>query len=766
MILALPPIKAASLSFPTLSIRTTLATIINQNMDLKQIGRYDIKALIGQGGMSAVYLGYDPRSMREVAIKVLPPYYLHAPKFRERFEREALMIALLEHPAIVPVYDMGEEDGQPYIVMRYMSGGSLAEKLKKGPILLRECMEMYLRLAPALDTAHARGVTHRDVKPDNLLFDKYDNVFLSDFGLARLRETIGFANISDGSIMGTPAYMSPEQIQGDREIDGRSDIYSMRVVLYHMLCVSVTFYRTTAASVMMMHLINPAPQIHEQNKTLPVGIQTVLDTAMAKNPDDRYQSAGEFAKAIQAVTTGVHKKLPLQNLVEAPVKPPAKRSSLSLPTKKPASSTRQRNVTQAKPAQLSGNKPPVLEEALRKHSTLPLNQGSIPPRAERTLTQSTTQPDPLQQRRRGIPSWGWLLSVAVILVLSITVIQWTRGGFPFSLLPDSTLSQNSPEATSSLSPLTLGRADKLAFLKESNIWVSNLDGSSLVQLTTDGIKKSHLHWSPDGQSVIYTSANCLNIVGLQTEQIITLTCFSGNTSINAFDISPNGQNVALGLAQTDLYILPYSQLFHLRQNSPAEDLPSLAQCSYYAPYHTEDALKAVDWSLTDDRLAILLSKPVDGINRDEVAILDFSQCSASPLLVKEILPSYFLFTLRGYFDNPNISGFSWNGNNQLLLNGYLNDGGFGDLQLFSLDQNQSQEITPNGSCCYRDAHWSPDGTYLFYSFQPESGGEVSLYYAPYSELNQPGGTMTALALPAGFFAGSLESLQPTLRTAH
>ncbi len=136
------------------------------------------------------------------------------------------MIALLEHPAIVPVYDMGEEDGQPYIVMRYMSGGSLADKLKKGPIPLRDCMDMYLRLAPALDTAHARGVTHRDVKPDNLLFDKYDNVFLSDFGLARLRETIGFANISDGSIMGTPAYMSPEQIQGDHEIDGRSDIYS------------------------------------------------------------------------------------------------------------------------------------------------------------------------------------------------------------------------------------------------------------------------------------------------------------------------------------------------------------------------------------------------------------------------------------------------------------------------------------------------------------------------------------------------------------
>jgi serine/threonine-protein kinase len=242
--------------------------------------------------------------------------------------------ALLEHPAIARL-DMGEEDGQPYIVMRYMSGGSLSEKLKRGPILLRECVDMYLRLAPALDTAHARGVIHRDVKPDNLLFDKYDNVFLSDFGLARLRETIGFANISDGSIMGTPAYMSPEQIQGDREIDGRSDIYSMGVVLYQMLCGSVPFNGTTAASVMMMHLINPVPQIYEQNKSLPVAVQAVLDTAMAKNPGDRYQTVGEFAKALQAVTTGVYKKLPVNDTIAAGIRQPGKKPTLIYPPKTP-----------------------------------------------------------------------------------------------------------------------------------------------------------------------------------------------------------------------------------------------------------------------------------------------------------------------------------------------------------------------------------------------------------------------------------------------
>src|SRR4030043_1775156 len=331
-------------------------------MELKHIGRYDIKSLIGQGGMSAVYLGYDPRALREVAIKVLPPYFLHAPKFRERFDREALPIALLEHPAIVPVYDMGEEDGQPYIVMRYMSGGSLAEKLKNGPIALRECVEMFIRLAPALDTAHARGVIHRDVKPDNLLFDKYNNVFLSDFGLARLRETLGFANISDGSIMGTPAYMSPEQIQGDREIDGRTDIYLLGVVLYQMLCGSVPFSGSTAASVMMMHLINTVPQIREQNKTLPLAIQTVLDTSMAKNPNDRYQTAGDFAKAIKAVTTGVHKKIQLQNVVSTPANKPTTHSTLQLPNGQLASPSRQSNGAPDTLSQVNGYKSPVKKE--------------------------------------------------------------------------------------------------------------------------------------------------------------------------------------------------------------------------------------------------------------------------------------------------------------------------------------------------------------------------------------------------------------------
>jgi serine/threonine protein kinase len=691
-------------------------------MELKHIGRYDIKSLIGQGGMSAVYLGYDPRALREVAIKVLPPYFLHAEKFRERFEREALTIALLEHPAIVPVYDMGEEDGQPYIVMRYMSGGSLSDKLKNGHIAPKECVEMFIRLAPALDTAHARGVIHRDVKPDNLLFDKYNNVFLSDFGLARLRETLGFANISDGSIMGTPAYMSPEQIQGDREIDGRTDIYSMGVVLYQMLCGSVPFSGTTAASVMMMHLINTVPQIHEQNKTLPTAIQTVLDIAMAKNPNDRYQTAGEFAKALQAVMTIGLNKQPTKTIRPGDTTQTRKRPTLIIPPKKPGVQKDQPNGIDAKREPDSGNKTPVSLKPLKDAAT------AAPLKDDLFLPTSTSRPDSSPHQRRIFPVWVWLLGGALVIILSLALIQWARGGFPLSLLPASSpnpigvITESSPVATSSLASITAGHADKVAFLNASDIWVSDLDGRYLTQLTSGAVKKSNLRWTPDGQSVSYTSANCLYLVGLQTKQVLTLACFSGVASIDAFDISPNGQNIALVLDQSDLYIFPYSQLFRLQPASRPEDLSSLSLCPYHAPFHLSDGIKAVHWSANNDRLAVLFSKPIAGTDRDEINILDFSQCEPTPLLEKEILSTYFLFSLRGYYDHPEIPGFSWNGNDRLLLNGYQNNAGFGDLLLYNLDQNQGQSITRKDHAAIAiqlESRW------LLYLLRPSAGSRRS-----------------------------------------
>ena len=267
-----------------------------------KFGRYEIKSELGRGGMATVFHAYDPSFERDVAIKVLPPAFLHDPQLRMRFEREAKMIASLEHPAIVPVYDFGEEDGQPYIVMRYMSGGSLAERVQQGAMSITETERIISRLAPALDAAHARGIIHRDLKPGNVLFDQYGNAFLSDFGIARLQQQQESATLTGSAIVGTPAFMSPEQVQGEKTIDGRSDIYALGVLVFQMLSGQAPYQADTPAKVMLMHLLEPVPHILSAKADLPPGCDTVIQKAMAKNPDDRYPTAGEMASALESAT--------------------------------------------------------------------------------------------------------------------------------------------------------------------------------------------------------------------------------------------------------------------------------------------------------------------------------------------------------------------------------------------------------------------------------------------------------------------------------
>jgi len=158
-------------------------------MSPKKIDHYQIKSELGRGGMAVVYLAHDPRLGRDVALKVLPRDLLHEETFRARFEREARTIGSLDHPAIVPVYGFGEQDGQPYLVMRLMSGGSLAQRLKQGTLPLVEAARIIGRLAPALDEVHGRGIVHRDLKPANILFDQRNEPAIADFGIAKLAES-------------------------------------------------------------------------------------------------------------------------------------------------------------------------------------------------------------------------------------------------------------------------------------------------------------------------------------------------------------------------------------------------------------------------------------------------------------------------------------------------------------------------------------------------------------------------------------------------
>jgi serine/threonine protein kinase len=270
----------------------------------KQIGRYEIISELGRGGMATVYLARDPNFQREVALKVLPREFLHDPQFRARFEREAQLIAQLEHPAIVPVYDYGEDTGQLFIVMRLMRGGSLADRLQAHPLPVPEAARLVTRLARALDKAHEKGIIHRDLKPGNILFDEDDNPYVADFGIARLTQSAG--TMTGTAIVGTPAYMSPEQARGEKGIDGRSDIYTLGAILFETLTGKLPYESDTPMGQVVKHITDPVPRILTANPNLPDDCELIIERAMAKNRAERYATAREMAEALDTVAKGQH----------------------------------------------------------------------------------------------------------------------------------------------------------------------------------------------------------------------------------------------------------------------------------------------------------------------------------------------------------------------------------------------------------------------------------------------------------------------------
>lgn len=267
---------------------------------MEKLDRYEIREIIGRGGMATVYAAYDPHFEREVAIKVLPPEFLNDWQFRARFEREARTIAGLEHPAIVPVYDFGEFEGRLFLVMRLMSGGSLADKIKGGPLSLTEAVRIIGRLAPALDAAHAKGLIHRDLKPANILFDRWGEPYVSDFGIVKVVDDQEMMLTIPGGIVGTPAYMSPEQVEARQTLDGRSDIYALGCILFEMLTGQLPYKADTPLGIAFMHVTEPVPRLDTLSNRLPPACERVLAKALAKDREERYQTVSSLSDDLRA----------------------------------------------------------------------------------------------------------------------------------------------------------------------------------------------------------------------------------------------------------------------------------------------------------------------------------------------------------------------------------------------------------------------------------------------------------------------------------
>ena len=263
----------------------------------KLVNGYEILSQVGQGGMATVFLARQRSMNRNVALKFLPTAFLNDETYLQRFEREVKIVAQLEHRNIVPVYDFGEFESQPYIAMRYMPAGSVEELLAAGKIPLPHVLSIVEQVASALDHAHQNDILHRDLKPSNILLDDGGGVFITDFGIARILSE-GSGKITTQGVVGTPSYMSPEQAQGE-PLDGRSDIYALGVMLFELMTGRRPFESDTPYSIAVMHVTTPPPSPRDIEPNVSGNVEQVIMRALRKAPQDRYASAGDLAEALR-----------------------------------------------------------------------------------------------------------------------------------------------------------------------------------------------------------------------------------------------------------------------------------------------------------------------------------------------------------------------------------------------------------------------------------------------------------------------------------
>ncbi len=280
----------------------------------KQLGHYKILGSAGAGGMGEVYKATDTRLDREVAIKVLHAKVANSADIKERFEREAKVIAGLNHPNICTLFDIGSEDGIDYLVMEYIEGETLSDRLAKGPLPSEELLTVAIQIADALDKAHKQGLVHRDLKPGNVMLTK-EGAKLLDFGLAKFTPQAGFLDAlssaetrttpltTQGAIIGTLQYMSPEQLEGE-EADARSDIFAFGATLYQMATGQNAFEGKSRASLIASVLKEQPRDVSEFSSKTPVALEKVIKQCLSKDPDQRWQSAGDLKRSLELIRDG------------------------------------------------------------------------------------------------------------------------------------------------------------------------------------------------------------------------------------------------------------------------------------------------------------------------------------------------------------------------------------------------------------------------------------------------------------------------------
>jgi len=698
--------------------------------------------------MATVYQGWDPLFEREVAVKVLPPELLHAdPQFKLRFEREAKIIASLEHPSIVPVYDVGEDNGQPYFVMRYMNGGSLSERIKAKVMTVEEAVKILAQLAPGMDEAHSKGIVHRDLKPSNILFDGKGVPYISDFGIAKLSQAQS-GNMTGSAIIGTPAYMAPEQAQGTG-VDGRTDIYAVGIILFEMLTGRQPYEADTPMAVAFKHITDPVPQILASNPNLPDDVDDVIQMAMAKDKEERFATAGDLVDALRAVAAGqkiVHEQATVKGSLP---KTTAKGKGAASKTVKAGGKA----IAEA-PAKKGFNIwlviiPVILLGAIG--GGYAIYSSSNRPVATEAPVVATSTFAPATATSEVAPQ-STETSAAVIVVEP-----------PTATIVPATDTPAAPKVP------VIGDADKIAFVANREIWMMNVDGSDLKQLTFDGAIKSDLQWLNDGKTIIFISGKTVKYYDITTDIVDTLTTFPSEVSVDAFRVSHDGKQVMLAMSN-NIFVVPFDFETFKKITSRGQLGQIAGACLYQQVPKTLSVsrVREVRWAVDDKLVAWLFigNDPNNGaLQSEQVSVLDITNCKPENIRLKDNFPGS-RFIPDG-FESREMPDFDWNGADQFSFNTSLRNNGWGNLYIYNWLSHKGVRQTPISVCCFRDARWSPDGTYILFAFQDVKLGadaKTELYYLPSGELNT-GANFTPLPLPENFFTNLREAPQPALRKA-
>jgi tRNA A-37 threonylcarbamoyl transferase component Bud32 len=501
------------------------------------IERYKITNELGRGGMAIVYRAIDTMLDRKVAIKIILPETTSKEKSLKRFHREAKTLANLAHSNIVKVLDYGDYEGSPYLVMEYISGGTLSSRLGK-PMPYAEAAAILAPVARALHHAHQQKVVHRDIKPSNILINDSGQPMLSDFGILKLIDLEESQGITGtGKSVGTPAYMSPEQIRG-KEIDGRTDIYSLGVVFFELVTGRKPYNATTPIEVSLQHLHDPIPKAKQFVRDLPSDVEQIIVKSMAKNPEDRYPTMIAFAHALEKLS-GITTVTPHTgwDLKQTEAEPAPEKKSVKL-----------------KPALLVAA-PLIMLLGLAFIFFRPPGQATVTPTKEPTvvLKTATLSPVPVTQRETATrpaatntPEVGYTLEFTTPTIVPDTVIQRSNVSSIIQVNRLDRISVVKMDWMQDGSAIVNAGSSAISFLDPDGLAVKN-------KINMPGEVPLGMALSQQNDKLCILVGGMVKVYDLESYELSASYPTSGGASSIA--LSPDGKLIALGISDNKVQII-------------------------------------------------------------------------------------------------------------------------------------------------------------------------------------------------------------------